>query len=153
MSEEKVWLSCKEAAELLNCTDRNITTLITRGKLSAKKDENGKYFIQKAEFFRVYPEAMKREKERSDEKSGGKYSIKLLEERVRHLQEMIDEKKKHNDFLIQQLDNYTHEKSKMLDAINSHTRLLEYKEVSGKSKDKVLGKKMGSNWRWPFKKS
>lgn len=152
MSEEKVWLSCKQAAELLNCTDRNITTLIARGKLSAKKDENGKYFIQKAEFFRVYPEAIKREKERSDENLGGKYSIKLLEERVRHLQEMIDEKKKHNDFLVQQLNNYTDEKSKMLEAINSHTRLLEYKETIDKSKGEFLGEKKGSNWRWPFKK-
>ncbi len=147
MKIEKSWLTCREAASLLNYTQRHIVNLIKKGKLSADKDENGKYFIEKSEFFRVYPNATKGEPPRTEEKPAGNNSLEFLEEKIRHLQELVQEKNKHNEFLAHQLDNFTHEKSKMLEAINSHARLLEYKESTIKyTEDNKI-----ASW-WPFKK-
>lgn len=146
MFEDKPWLTCREAAQLLNYSQRHIVNLIKNGKLSAEKDEDGKYYIQKAEFFRVYPTAMPKEMGGTAEKLTGTDAVKFLEEKVRHLQEMLDERRKQNDLLVQQLNNFTEEKSKMLDAIASHTRLLEHK----KRNPHISGKKPFS--LWPFKR-
>jgi hypothetical protein len=53
---------------------------------------------------------------------------KLLEEKNSYLLDMIKEKSKQIDFLKDQLDQFAQEKSKMLDAINSHARLLEHQQ-------------------------
>jgi hypothetical protein len=141
MKVEKTWLSCREAAGLIGCSQRHMLNLIKKKNLSFERDESGKYIIQKAEFFRVFPEAMKVELDGKVEKSGGNEAMKVLEEKIRHLQEMMEEKKKQNDFLLGQLSITSDEKSKMLDAINNHARLLEFKETGGK----------GFNW-WPFRR-
>lgn len=148
MNKEKTWLTCREASVLLNYTQRHMINLIKKGKITADKDEDGKYYINKSEFFRVYPNAMKVEVDGTSEKSMEGHARKLLEEKIRHLQEIVDEKKKQNEFLTEQLSNFTHEKSKMLDAINSHARLLEFKETTGKSSEQATNK---IPW-WPFKR-
>ncbi len=149
MNNEKTWLTCREAGALLKCTQRNVLNLIKKGKISAERDENGQYFIQKSEFFRVYPDAMKVEVAGSKEKSEEIITMQMLEEKIRHLEEMMSEKNKHNDFLTEQLSNFTDEKSKMLDAINSHARLLEHKESHTSSTGCL---KKARSWAWPFKK-
>jgi len=45
------------------------TNIIKKGKLSAHRDESGQYFIDKSEFFRVYPQDKKVEQTGSSEKS------------------------------------------------------------------------------------
>lgn len=154
MKDEKSWLTCREVGELLNCTQRHALNLIKSGKISADRDEGGKYYVQKSEFFRVFPDAKKVEIDRSESKLAGKEDMKFLEEKIKHLEEMMNEKKKQNEFLTEQLSNFTEEKSKMLDAINGHTRLLEYKETSGKSassSDEKSSKKSLDWWPWKRK--
>lgn len=152
MTSEKTWLTCREAGVLLKYSQRHIINLIKKGKVSAQKDEDGKYFIEKSEFFRVYPDAMNVEALGTDEKSIGSEAMKVMEEKIRHLQEMVDEKKKQNEFLAEQLGSFTQEKSKMLDAINSHARLLEFKETAGKSSSPYVDQaKRVFEW-WPFKR-
>lgn len=150
MREDKTWLTCRQAAELIGCSGRHMLNLIKKKNITTERDESGKHIIQKVEFFRVFPDAMHVEIDRSNEKSGGNEVKKLLEEKIRHLQEMLDEKKKQNDFLLGHLDINTNEKSKMLDAINNHARLLEFKETGSKAPSSRSEKK-GFNW-WPFKK-
>lgn len=153
MNKEKTWLSCREVGELLNCTQRHALNLIKNGKLSADRDEGGKYYVQKSEFFRVFPDAKKVEIDRNESKLPGKEDMKFLEEKLKHLEEMMNEKNKQNEFLKEQLINFTEEKSKMLDAINGHTRLLEYKETSGKPAPSSAEKssKKAFDW-WPWKR-
>lgn len=150
MNNEKTWLTCREVGVLLNCSQRHALNLIKKNNISADRDERGQYFVHKSEFYRVFPEAMKVEQDGNEEKFGGSEAMKFLEEKIRHLQEMVDEKKKQNEFLTEQLGNFTEEKSKMLDAINSHTRLLEYKESGGNCSPSA--EKKSFSW-WPFKKS
>jgi len=139
MQGGKTWLSCKEAASIIGYTQRHIINLIKNGKLSASRDESGQYFIDKSEFFRVYPQDIKVEKPGTSEKSFEEIPRKLLEERIKHLEEMIVEKNKIIEILTEQLRNFTQEKSQMLEAITSHTRLLEHQ-----------GNKKTLSW-WPFK--
>jgi predicted site-specific integrase-resolvase len=136
----KNWLTCKEAATILGYGTRQMLNIIKKGKISAERDESGQYFIDKSEFYRVYPDGKRRQSEAGSTKnSAEEIPKKLLEERIKHLEEMILEKNKVIELVKEQLYNFTQEKSKMLEAINGHTRLLEHHE-----------NKKSSGW-WPFK--
>lgn len=128
MRHERTWITTTEAAKILKCSSRNIVKLIEHGKLSATL-EGKKYYIEKAEFYRVYPWAIhEQEQQGKKEKLAEELNSKLIEEKNAYLLDMIKEKSKQIDFLKEQLNNFTQEKSKLIDAINSHARLLEYKE-------------------------
>lgn len=150
MYDQRTWITTAEAAKLLKCTQRAIVKMITAGKLSATL-ENKKYFIEKAEFFRVFPWTLPdQEREGKIENFDEKITTKLLEEKNNYLLDMIKEKTKQIEFLKDQLNNFSEEKSKMLDAINSHARLLEHKEkVETSSQEQKIKK---SKWSKLFSK-
>lgn len=135
MIKEKEYLTPKEAAELLDCSAKSIINYINQKKIKADKDQLGFYLIHKAEFFRDYPQAFMALQERNEGKMNDKISIKFLEKEITHLKDMLAEKKKENEFLKDQNSISIQEKNKMLDAINSHTRLLEHKEAIEKPKE------------------
>jgi hypothetical protein len=108
--------------------------VLAKKNISTEKDESGKHIVQKSEFFRVFPELMNKQDHGNEGKSDGIQAMKVMEEKIKHLQEMLDEKKKQNEFLMGQISINDDKQSKMLDAINSHSRLLEFKE-STKSSD------------------
>lgn len=126
--DNKTFLTCKDIARLLDITHRHALNVLTKKNISTEKDESGKHIVQKSEFFRVFPELMNKFEHGTERKSDGNQAVKLMEEKVRHLQEMLDEKKKQNEFLMGQISINDDKQSKMLDAINSHSRLLEFKE-------------------------
>lgn len=127
MNTEIPWMSCKEAAEALNFTQRHIVNLIKKGKLKAEY-ENGKYFIPKDDFFRVFPHAVKQDENKNVENA----AIKFLEEKISYLEDIIVEKRKENEFLMEQLNGATLEKSKMLDTLNGYIKFLERKVAMDK---------------------
>ena len=127
MNTDIPWISCKEAAEALNFTQRHIVNLIKKGKLKAECD-NGKYFIPKDDFFRVFPHAVKQDENKCIEN----ITIKFLEEKIRYLEDTIVEKRKENEFLREQLNRATSEKSKMLDTQNGYIKFLEQKVARDK---------------------
>lgn len=127
-NNNKTYLTCKDIAKLLNVTHRHVLNVIAKKNISTEKDESGKHIVQKAEFFRVFPHLINKQDNGNDEKSVGNQAMKVLEEKIRHLQEMLDENKKHNEFLMNQISIGEDKQSKMLDAINSNSRLLEFKE-------------------------
>ena len=57
MSEESSLLSTREAAEIAGFSARHIQGMIKKGKLCASRDDGGNYLIDKAEFYRVFPDA------------------------------------------------------------------------------------------------
>lgn len=132
MKETSSYLTSSEAALLVGCTSRHITNCITRGKLSASK-EDGIYYIDKSEFFRVFPEAHIKEQERNP------LTQKLETERTKIenalLKEMSSQKDKEIEFLRSQIDVFNRKEQQMLETIQSHTRLLEYQ-----------GKKRWTDW-------
>lgn len=128
MTTKKNVLSTREVAELLKCSTRKIQKLVTSGKLSAHRDESGSYEIDKSELYRVYPELIYHEEQRTPATNDdSKQRIELLEEQVKFLKEM-------NELLKYQLDNATTEKSKLIDTLNSNQRLLEYHADKNKKK-------------------
>ena len=148
MIEDKPWLTCREVSVLLGCSQRHVLNLIKKKNISVNRDESGKYFIDKSEFYRVYPDVMNQEKPGTTTKTIEDSTMKLLEEKIKHLEAMIDEKNKHSEFLKEQLSNFTDEKSKLLDAINGHTRLLEYKESNAKPNHSVKTDCDKKSFRW-----
>jgi len=129
-NDNKTYLTCKDIAKLLNITHRHVLNVLSKKNISTERDESGKHIVQKSEFFRVFPELMHKSEHGTEEKSDGNQAMKLMEEKIRHLQEMLDEKKKQNEFLMGQININDDKQSKMLDAINSHSRLLEFKEAT-----------------------
>lgn len=141
--EDETWLSTKEISKILDCTQRTVTNLLKRGKLSAERDTDGTYYINKSEFFRAYPNYMETD-EGIVKRPPIIPEVQLGDEKLRHLLELLEERKQQNEFLMRQIDGFAEEKSKMLDAINNHTRLLEYKET-GFSKKSLMKRLFNRN--------
>lgn len=140
MQNTPALLTASEAARLGECTARHINNLITRGELSAKKIDN-KYYIDKSEFFRLFPAAFKKEQIGSD--------VLRLEAEISLLKKMCSDKDREIDFLRNQIEVNNNEKNKMLESLNSHARLLEHKE-SGSSSHSSSRK--SKSWTNIFKK-
>jgi hypothetical protein len=125
MKDPLVWLTPKQAADLCGYSARTIQNFIMKGKISATK-EDGKYYIDKAEFFRVFPDAHRR----AEKMDGSQREVEIARKEVEneYLKEMISQKDKDIEFLKSQLESFTGEKKQMLEAITHHARLLEHKE-------------------------
>ena len=119
------WLTPKEAAQIIGCSTRHVQNLIVAGKLSASK-EDGKYYIDKSEFYRVFPETHRKEEEVSVETKACEADRLNIENQF--LKTMFDKKEKEVEFLRSQIENVSCEKSKMLEIIGSNARLLEHKQ-------------------------
>lgn len=145
MKDDFSWLTPKQAGALAGYTARHIQNLITTGKLSATK-EDGKYYIEKSEFFRMFPKAHKKEQE-------GNAAQQIAEkERLEFENTLLKEAASKNDkeieFLRNQIEFISTEKTKMLDTIVSTTKLLEYKDET--AKEKKLSNTV-RNWKDIFK--
>jgi len=127
MNKEKSRISTKEAAKEAGVTPRTLQNYITRGVLSATRDSNGNYQIDKAEFYRIFPDS---HKEKRSEKVLGN-SQELLEVEIKHLKEM-------NDFLRKQLETATADKNILLETLSSTQKLLEHSSEK-KTRRRFLG--------------
>lgn len=123
MKDSIAWITPKQAALLAGYSTRHIQNYITKGKLSASR-EDGKYYIDKSEFFRVFPKAHKKEQEGN---AAHNESEKMrLEFENEMLKDISSKKDKEIEFLRSQMQFVSHEKAKMLEAIVNQTRLLEH---------------------------
>ena len=82
MTDCSAFLTPKEAGKLAGLSKRQITNIINDGKLSAKKNDAGNFLIDKAEFFRVFPNAFTMQ-EMSNELRSNEKSIKEITLRLR----------------------------------------------------------------------
>lgn len=124
MSDNIAYLTTKEAAELSGFTIRHIQNMVKNGIMSATKDEKGNYVIQKCEFYRCFPEAHNKGNEAKEEEP---FARMVLETEIKYLREIVDEKNKQNEFLHNQLELATTEKSLILQTLSSNTKLLVHK--------------------------
>lgn len=123
MKDNLSQLTPKQAASLAGYTPRHIQNLITSGKLSATK-EDGKYYIDKAEFFRLFPDAHRKEKERNPSEQEAEKQRLEFENNL--LKQVAAQKEAEIDFLRNQVEFVSIEKIKMLDAIVNQTKFLEH---------------------------
>jgi excisionase family DNA binding protein len=126
-------ISTKEAAIELGVSPRQIQKLIKNGKLSAERNESGNYLIDKSEFYRVFPEAFG---VRTDANNNEQGSRTIRDHEIKHLEAMLTEKTRQNEFLQKQLESSTLEKTRLLDTINHQQKLIEHQ--SGKKARKKL---------------
>lgn len=131
------WLTPSQCAKLLDCTTRTINNMITSGKLSATR-EDGRWYIDKSELFRVFPGAHKKELE------GNPHFFKLEQERIKienqMLKDALTSKDKEIEFLRDQIGAYNKQidtySRQFLEAIQGNTKLLEYQSKKIEEKDK-----------------
>jgi len=146
MKDTFSWLTPKQAALLVGYTPRHIQNMITKGKISATR-EDGKYYIDKAEFFRVFPEAHRKEQERTPAQHIAEKERLKLENDL--LKDGSSKKDEEIDFLRNQIEFISQEKMKMLEAMTCFGRLLENKkqdEDSSNLLDKTI-KNKGRFWK------
>lgn len=125
MKDSFSFMSPKEAGVASGYSARHIQTLITQGKIAATKEE-GKYYIEKSEFYRLFPKAHEEEMKRNVSlKASEAYRIECENNM---LKQMNSQKDKEIEFLRNQIESVAHEKLKMLEVIMSNTRLLEHKK-------------------------
>lgn len=139
MKDSFSWLTPKQAGELAGYSARHIQNLIVGGKLSASK-EDGKYYIEKSEFFRIFPNAHRKEQEGNNAQQLAEKEKLAFENNL--LKDITSQKDKEIEFLRNQVEYISQEKIKMLEAIvnaTSTTRFLEPKK-----EEKVIKKK--KNW-------
>lgn len=127
MKPQRSWLTPRQAADLSGVTSRTINNYITSGKLSATR-EDGRYFIEKSEFFRVFPNCMAQKGKNITEKSQENSDGITSEIEIKYLKEALLDKEKQNDFLKELLERHNHEKSLMLQTIHSNTLILQHQK-------------------------
>lgn len=140
MENNSSQLTARQAAEEIGFSTRYIQGLIKRGKMSATRDELGNYLIDRAEFYRVFPNAFKVEQERTGANYDDSISRAVLENEVKNLKDLISEKEKHNQYLKEQLDKLNEKEVLILETLNSNQRLLEHQSAPAKkNKRKKFG--------------
>lgn len=128
------WISAKDAADLAGYSPRHIANLIQSGKLSATRGDKGEYKINKAEFFRVFPDAFTKDQRKKSQEIDDAVVRNVLETEIRHLRDMVYEKDRQIDYLKEQTLTCNTEKKMILDTLASNTRLLEDKSQSKKKR-------------------
>jgi excisionase family DNA binding protein len=134
MSENNSLLSTREAAEIAGCSARHIQNLIKNGKLSAKRTDGGNYLIDKSEFYRIFPGAHNKRSHANNDDNATRI---VLEMEVQHLKDMLAEKAKQNEFLLNLLETAAVEKTLLLETLSSNQKLLEHS--NGKKRKRFLG--------------
>lgn len=123
-------MSTREAALEIGVSSRQIQKLIKNGKLSAERNEIGNYLIEKSEFYRVFPEAFSA---RTDANNNDQQARTVRDHEIKHLEVMLNEKTRQNEFLQKQLESSTLEKTRLLDTISHQQKLIEH---HGKKKER-----------------
>ncbi|HHR1287491.1 TPA: hypothetical protein ACS3CI_003245 [Legionella pneumophila] len=128
MSEKSSFMSTREAAKEAGYSARHLQNFITSGKLSAKRGSDGKYLIDRSEFYRVFPDAYKQKLQENPKE----ISEEIFLNEIKYLKEM-------NNFLHKQLETAEKEKNHLLETLKSSQRLLEH---SNEKTDKTKRKKI-----------
>lgn len=141
------FLSTREAAEQSGFSPRHIQNLITRGNISATRSNDGRYLIDKSEFYRVFPDAHEQRIVPHDSEIIEKNSENiLLEVENKYLKELLVEKDRRiiekdtqNEFLHKQLELAATEKAMLLETLGNNQKLLEHsREKAEKTKRKKI---------------
>lgn len=124
MKDSSAYLTPGDAAHLMGYTTRHIQNLIRKGKITAVRDD-GRYYIEKSEFFRVFPDAFNNSPEAKNTSKA--MDTAKMEVENQYLKEIAADKDKQIEYLKKQLEDTLAKEGKLIEAVNSNARLLEYK--------------------------
>lgn len=126
-------MSVSECAKALNMTSRAIQGYIKTGKLSASKNERGRYEVDKSEFYRVFPDASVGERERKNDTKRDESTVSVKELEITYLKEQVR-------ILSEQISEYKTRESKLLEVASSTTKLLTHDKETTKKKKGWFGR-------------
>jgi Fe-S cluster assembly ATPase SufC len=117
---------------MANVSKRTIQNKIKNGILSASRDDSGFYQVDSSEFFRVYPDAKKRENKQESQETQSKINTNS-----EVLKAKYDALERENILLKEQLSKSEAREKDLIDTLKSNTRLLEYQRE--KKRKKMFG--------------
>ena len=119
-------ISVTECAKLLGITSRAVQKYIKEGKISAVKNEKGRYEIDKSEFYRVFPDAYISEKPKENYANNNIDSATIKDVEIKHLKEQIYLLKEQlADAKERELRHELREKE-LIAIANNHSKLLTH---------------------------
>lgn len=96
----------KQAVEESKKAKTTILDAIRNGKLSATKDENGRYQIDPAELFRVYPPTSNRPNEKTTfDQKNERYDQAILELKIENLTQQLERERELNKDLSKRFES------------------------------------------------
>ena len=124
----------KECATKSGLSPLTIQKHISSGKLSAKRNQDGNYVVDPAEFYRAYPAANIDEKKEKMTANVRDQDIKDRDKEIKHLNEKISLLNKQIDLLAHQLEQSQARENKLLAMADSTTKLLTHEKETKKRK-------------------
>lgn len=125
------YISTSEAAMLVNKSPRQIQREIKDGSISAERDKKGSWRINKAEFFRVYPDAFQRESTATNNDIKASSVATSQNNEISLMKALIDELKDSKERLEKQLEQANAEKTILFDTLKNSQRLIEHSSKKG----------------------
>jgi predicted site-specific integrase-resolvase len=122
-------LTVRHITDILKVSERTVLRQIKSGKLSASKNEEGKWVIDKSEFYRAYPDHHPQATKGESDTPVKNMSDDLQKELTASLKQQIAT-------LEEQLRLSNKEKESILETLQSNQRMLEHQ---AKPRRKVLG--------------
>lgn len=119
-------IGTSEAAKLAGFSLRHIQNMIKDGRLSASRTENGSYSIDKAEFFRVFPDAHPEVRQRKQMQNSPDELRIVHETEIKYLKQINDLLQAQLDEAKSLIEKSEKEKTALFDALGSTQKLLEH---------------------------
>jgi hypothetical protein len=131
------FLTATEASKIIGVSRKTISNHINKGKISASKDSDGKFIIEKSEFYRVYPEhhpdyvLSNHEKQGEKNRGDGTQSREsYLEKEIELIKLKLTHEKQKNQIMSDQIED-------MKASHNKFFAILE--DRSQKTRKRILG--------------
>ena len=124
----------KECATKSGLSPRTIQKHISHGKLSAKRNKDGNYVVDPAEFYRAYPEANTGEEKEKMTANVRDQDVKDRDNEIKHLNEKISLLNDQIALLKDQLTQSQVRENKLLAMADSTTKLLTHEKQRKKRK-------------------
>jgi len=110
------WVTVKTAAELRKCSERNILDLIKRGKLNAKRAEDGRRWLVEMDMSEDTPEETSEDLPNTSEVvSLLKSQMEEKDKQIAKLQEDLSEASQRHDTIVLQLTRQVEQSQRLLE--------------------------------------
>jgi hypothetical protein len=131
----------KQAVEQSKKAKSTVLDAIKNGKLSATKDENGRYQIDPSELFRVYPPTSNRPDEKTTfDQKNDQADRAIFELKIENLRQQLDREKDLNKDLSKRFESLENRLDSLMLLLTHQKEMKEKTTKTSKLYEKIFGK-------------